>query len=171
MKSKFMTAVGDSDVLTVRLFLSNELLLDPRGKSFKKMLTYAAMNITQLYEVHNGEVFTEDQSLWDESLLFSVKNDLDSNFSKERLEYFERLADVVLKEKVKALKEEDKKPLKQSEQTKHPEECKLSDLSRDKELTTEKLITSLKHIPEIFIDSVREGLSKVKNKYNNESKI
>lgn len=166
-----MTAVSDGDVLTIRLFLSNELLLDPRGRSFKKMLAYAEMSIPELYEVHDGEVFVENQSLWDNSTLFSVKNDLDSNFSKERLYYFERVAKAVLKDKAKTLTEDDKKTLKQLEQEKHAKECNVNDFIPPKELTTRKIIISFKHIKESLINSVGERLNKVKKKYNNESEI
>lgn len=51
MKPKFMEAISDGDLITIRLYLANELLLDPRGKSFNKMRAYAEMNIMDLYDV------------------------------------------------------------------------------------------------------------------------
>ena len=106
MKPKFMEAISDGDLLTIRLYLANELLLDPRGKSFNKMRTYAEMNIMNLYETHDGTDFSEVSSIWDEELLFKLGNDLDSNFSKERLDFFEKVAKIVLKEKAQLMNEE-----------------------------------------------------------------
>lgn len=85
MKPKFMEAISDGDLLTIRLYLANELLLDPRGKSFNKMRAYAEMNIMNLYEAHDGTDFSEVSSIWDEELLFKLGNDLDSNFQKKDL--------------------------------------------------------------------------------------
>lgn len=101
-----MEAISDGDLLTIRLYLANELLLDPRGKSFNKMRTYAEMNIMNLYETHDGTDFSEVSSIWDEELLFKLGNDLDSNFSKERLDFFEKVAKIVLKEKAQLMNEE-----------------------------------------------------------------
>ena len=106
MKPKFMEAISDGDLLTIRLYLANELLLNPGGKSFSKMRSYAEMNVPNLYEVHNGPDFSEISTIFNDELLFNMRNDLDSNFSKERLDFFENVAQVVLKEKAQALKEE-----------------------------------------------------------------
>ena len=84
-------------------------MLDPRGYSFKTMRVYAENNSTDLYEVHNGDNFVEDQSEWNQEFLFNVRNDLDSNFSRERLGYFEMVCKVVLKDKALSLETEEKK--------------------------------------------------------------
>lgn len=106
MKPKFMEAISDGDLLTIRLYLANELLLDPRGKSFNKMRSYAEMNIMDLYEIHDGADFSEVSSIWNEELLFKLRNDLDTNFSKERLDFFETVAKTVLKEKAQSMSKE-----------------------------------------------------------------
>lgn len=101
-----MEAISDGDLITIRLYLANELLLDPRGKSFNKMLSYAEMNIVDLYEIHDGTDFSEVSSIWDEELLFNLRNDLDYNFSKERLVFFEKVAKTVLEEKAQLMSKE-----------------------------------------------------------------
>ena len=53
MKQKFITAVNAGDVVSVRLMLSNELMLDPRGKSFDEMLFFAEKQLPNLYEADN----------------------------------------------------------------------------------------------------------------------
>ena len=39
MRPKFIKSVDESDVVSVRISLTNELMLDPRGESFKVMLS------------------------------------------------------------------------------------------------------------------------------------
>ena len=70
------------------------------------MRSYAEINIMDLYEIHDGTDFSEIPSSWDEELLFNLRNDLDSNFSKERLDFFEKVAKIVLKEKAQLMDEE-----------------------------------------------------------------
>ena len=48
-------------------------------------------------------------SIWNQEFLFNVRNDLDSNFSRERLGYLEMVCKVVLKDKALSLETEEKK--------------------------------------------------------------
>ena len=110
MKQKFIESVKGGDVEEVRLSLSNELLLDPRGKSFAEMLNYAKSNLSNLFEENKEagyEVLPKEQ--WDEDFLFTVKNDLDSNFSVEKLAFYQAVIEVVGKEKMASLDEEEKR--------------------------------------------------------------
>lgn len=108
MKTKFIKAVEDNDILSVRISISNELMLDPRGRSFKEMLAYAESRLTNLYDEHDGVYYTEDIAVWNEEFLFSIKNDLDYNFSRERLEFYEKVAMFVLREKAENLDNEER---------------------------------------------------------------
>lgn len=108
MKEKFKKTVDKRDLEGTRLSLANEMMLDPRGDSFCEMRQYAEASFPQLYDVHDGELFDKNQDKWDETLLFSTKNALDDNFSKERLDFYYALAKVVLKDKAKRLKDEHK---------------------------------------------------------------
>lgn len=92
------------------MFLANELMLDPRGDSFKSMRNYAESKLDNLYEKQNDEIFEKDQSEWNQEFLFNIRNDLDTNFSREMLEYFKRVCKVVLKDKAFALDAEEEKP-------------------------------------------------------------
>lgn len=107
MKPKFKKVVDAGDLVSTRLFLANEMLLDPRGKSFMEMRSYAETMFSNLYDVHDGGSFEENKAVWSENLLFSVKNDLDFNFSRERLEFYCILAKEVLKDKAASLDAED----------------------------------------------------------------
>ena len=108
MKQTFIESVKSGDVEEVRLALSNELLLDPRGKTFAEMLNYAKANFSNLFEENKeagNEVLHKEQ--WDEDFLFTVKNDLDSNFSVEKLAFYQAVIEVVGKDKMASLDEEE----------------------------------------------------------------
>lgn len=107
MKPKFKKVVDAGDLVSTRLFLANEMLLDPRGKSFNEMRSYAETSFSNLYDVHDGGSFEENKAAWSEDLLFSVKNDLDFNFSRERLDFYCNLAKELLKDKAANLDAED----------------------------------------------------------------
>ena len=109
MKQKFITAVNSEDVVLVRLMLSNELMLDPRGKSFDEMLVLAEKQLQNLYESDNQKYYDIPSDNWDEEFLFSLKNDLDENFSKDKLCLYRKVAMVVLKEKAQNLSQEEVK--------------------------------------------------------------
>ena len=109
MKAKFITAVEEGNLVRVRLFLSNELMLDPRGKTFNEMKTYAESRFGDLYEADNGIRYEMGAETWNQDFLFNLKNDLDSNFSRERLDLYENVAKIVLKDKADFLDQEDAK--------------------------------------------------------------
>ena len=121
MKQKFIESVKSGDVRKVRLSLSNELLLDPRGKAFAEMLNYAKANLSNLFEENREaryEVLPKEQ--WDEKFLFTVKSDLDSNFSVEKLAFYQAVIEVVGKDKMASLDKEDKKTKMQTSSPHQP---------------------------------------------------
>jgi hypothetical protein len=115
MKQNFIDAINEKELGTIRLFLSNELMLDPRGGSFNEMKEYAEANISNLYDVDDGKSYLEEPEKWTKELFFQVKNDLDFNFSQERLTLYERMAPVVLKDKIDALNYKEQRRLKMDE--------------------------------------------------------
>lgn len=107
MKAKFIKAVESGDLVSVRLFIANELMLDPRGKSFNEMKNFAETRFGNLYDVDNAKSYSSVKTDWNEELLFSIKNDLDDNFSKEKLAVYENVAKYVLKDKAEELDKEE----------------------------------------------------------------
>ncbi|RHH39038.1 hypothetical protein DW204_14410 [Phocaeicola plebeius] len=107
MKPKFKKGVDAGDLAGTRLFLANEMLLDPRGKSFNEMRTYAETAFSNLYDVHDGGSFEQNKAAWSKDLLNNVQDDLESNFSRERLDFYYNLAKEVLKDKAEYLDAED----------------------------------------------------------------
>lgn len=107
MNPKFIKLVEEGNIIRVRLSLSNELLLDPRGNSFSEMKSFAQSHLPDLYEPDNRTTYSKPEDEWDKDFLFQVKNDLDNNFSKSRLSDYERIAKKVLKEKAAHLEQEE----------------------------------------------------------------
>lgn len=99
MDAKFIDAVNNHNLIRVRIALANEILLNANGKSFHEMLNFAEQNLSDLYEKHDGEVFDEDYSNFTSDNVADIQNKLDFNFSKERLDYFEKVVRKVKGEK------------------------------------------------------------------------
>lgn len=109
MKQKYIDAVTNCNLVKVRIMLADELLLDPRGNTFKEMLAYAKQNLPNLFEDNKEAnfVISPDRSTWDIDLVSEIKQDLISNFSVEKLALFQEVAMEVGKEKAKALADEE----------------------------------------------------------------
>lgn len=100
MKQEFLTAVAEKNLSKVRISLTNELLLDPRGTTFSEMLSYAMEALPNLFEENKEAGYTvPPQEEWDNEFMFKVKNDLDSNFSKEKLALYDTVVKAVGKTK------------------------------------------------------------------------
>lgn len=102
MKKEFIDAIESNDIVTVRLIISNELLLNTKGDTYREMKEYAEANVPDLYEAHDGEQLDIDDANLSVDLLVQLKNDLDSNFSRERIAVYERVAEIVLRDRVEA---------------------------------------------------------------------
>ena len=111
MKQKYIDAVAEHKLVKVRMMLADELLLDPRGVTFTEMLEYAKNNLPDLFEpnkVSNYE-FSLDESTWNIELASTIKQDLISNFSIEKLALFEKVARKIGEGKAKTLNEEERR--------------------------------------------------------------
>lgn len=109
MKQEFINAVVENNLAKVRISLTNELLLDPRGTTFGEMLSYAISEIPELFDENKEAGYTvPSQEEWDEDFLFKVKNDLDSNFSREKLAFYEAVVKTVGKSKGEEIDQEEK---------------------------------------------------------------
>lgn len=113
MDSKFIDAVQTEKLVRVRLALSNELMLDPRGVTFTKMLQYAESNLSSLYQNDDGKIYDNEQTKWNEDFLYDLKNGLDLNFSREKLTLYVIVAKYVLKEKAKQMEQDNIKEQRQ----------------------------------------------------------
>ena len=136
MKVKFIKAVESRDLVSVRLFIANELMLDPRGKSFAEMKNFAEAKFDNLYDPDNAKSYSSVKTDWNEELLFSIKNDLDDNFSKEKLAVYESVAKYVLKDKAEELDKEEASRSARTTKTSNSENTGRSQRRNNKNLYT-----------------------------------
>lgn len=99
MKKEFIDAIESNDIITIRLIISNELLLNPKGDTYREMKEYAEANVPELYESHDGGSLDIDEDNLTIDVLVQIKNNLDNNFSRERIAVYERVAEIVLRDK------------------------------------------------------------------------
>lgn len=128
MKQEFINAVVEKNLAKVRISLTNELLLDPRGTTFSEMLSYAMNEMPELFDENKEAAYTvPSQEEWDEDFLFTVKNDLDSNFSREKLAFYETVIKTVGKSKGEEIDREERKSREQRQYTNpHNKERKIN---------------------------------------------
>ena len=103
MTQKFIDAIEAGNLISVRYSLSNELLLDPRGDSYREMKAMAEERLDGLYEPLEGALPQKVAEDFTEAELMEVKNDLDANFAKERLAFYEQAVAVVLRDKAEQM--------------------------------------------------------------------
>lgn len=109
MNQEFKKAVDEKNLASVRMMLSNELLFDPRGKSFEGMLRYAKDNLPDLFVEEKPSRFSipAEKEKWDENVLSQMKRDLNMNFSVEKLALFVEMAKYVGADKAEEMEEEE----------------------------------------------------------------
>lgn len=110
MTEEFIKAVASNNLPTVRMMLSNELLLDPRGKSFAEMLEFAKDKLPNLFEAETASRFSipANKEEWTDETLSKMKRDLNMNFSVEKLALFVEMAKYLGADKAKVLDNEEK---------------------------------------------------------------
>lgn len=116
MNPAFIKAVESNNISRVRYALSDQLLIDPRGNRFHEMLAFADGKMGNLFEVDDGKRSEKDPSLWDMDFLTEVKNELKRNFSREKLDYYEKVVKYVLKDRAKQLGEDEAKQVETKEE-------------------------------------------------------
>lgn len=94
----FKKLVSDNSITRVRLILKDSLLLDPTFAQFDEMQKYASKYMTTLYDIHNGEIFTEDINEWTEKYLNKQMVILINNFSKERIDFIKKIIAYLYKD-------------------------------------------------------------------------
>ena len=109
MNQEFIKAVADKNLAAVRMMLSNELLFDPRGESFCKMLEYANNQLPDLFETERASSFTipSDKADWNDDTLSKMKRELNKNFSREKLAIFVEMAKHVGSSKAEEMRVEE----------------------------------------------------------------
>lgn len=105
MTQEFRSAVESNNVAYVRMMLSNELILDPRGASFDEMLEFAKGRLRDLFEeeVQCDFEIPVDKEFWNDDVLSKMKRALNINFSTEKLSLYVTIAKHIGAEKAKEM--------------------------------------------------------------------
>ena len=67
---EFKAAVEEKKLLRIRIMLKDSLIVDPTFKEFDEMVTYAEHQIRDLYEAFNGGKLENDETKWNEHVIF-----------------------------------------------------------------------------------------------------
>ena len=87
----FINAVAEKDLMMVHIMLKDSMVVDPTFKEFDTLLVYAENNLEELYDEHDGEVFSNDLSAWTKDYLAEQMVNVVTNFSKERVEFLKNI--------------------------------------------------------------------------------
>ena len=96
-------AVAEDDVLMVRVMLKNCMWSDPTFETFNEAIAYAEKNIGNLYEKHDGEIFSEDKTKWNKDLVAEQLTKCVDNFSRERIIYLRRICRYFYADKIRTI--------------------------------------------------------------------
>jgi len=85
MNSDFIEVCESPNRRIVRIKLGNIITIDPALVTFREMKSYAERHITDLYDVHSGDL-NADKSAWTKDYYNEQQTELSFNFSRERLQ-------------------------------------------------------------------------------------
>lgn len=108
----FKDAVAQKDILTVRILLKDSLVYDPTCRQFDAMLSYAESRLQDLYEEHDGEVFSRQEADWEKEYMNRELANVLTNFSRERLMFLKELCRYVYRDEAETTEtEKSKEPI------------------------------------------------------------
>ena len=99
LSSDFINAVDSHDNIMTRIMLKDSMLVDLTLKQFQERLAYAERKMSDLYDDHDGEVFTSDIIAWNQELLDQQMVKVVGNFSRERVAFLKKLVRNVYDQK------------------------------------------------------------------------
>lgn len=101
LSNEFINVVQSNDVVQTRVMIMQSLVQDLTLRDFEERLSYAEKNLTDLYDTHDDEQFSDDITAWDKALLNSQIAKSLNNFSKERIAFCKKIVRIVLADKAK----------------------------------------------------------------------
>lgn len=102
LNTEFLNAVNSRDVMQIRIMIMTSLIKDLTIHDFDEQLSYAEAHINDLYDEHDGEVFSNDTSTWNKSLLDEQIAKSYLNFSKERVQFTKKIVRYVFPKEAEA---------------------------------------------------------------------
>jgi hypothetical protein len=98
----FIEAVEDKNKRLVRIKLANSITIDPTLRTFEEMKKYAETHISDLFDVHKGDLLT-DRGEWTKDYYDKQQTELSFNFSRERLRFVCEMAVYLYSERIKTV--------------------------------------------------------------------
>lgn len=95
LSADFMKAVDSHDTLMTRIMLKDNMLVDLTLNQFKERLAYAESKMSDLYDEHDGELFSNDVTEWSKDMLNDQMVKVVTNFSKERVAFLQKLVRTI----------------------------------------------------------------------------
>ena len=86
--------VDDGDLVQIRCYLANYLVVDRTFALFDESLAYASAHLPVIQE-HDGSTLEQDKTLWDREYLNKQIVAAFSNFSKERISHIKEVISFV----------------------------------------------------------------------------
>lgn len=100
VSKEFKDAVNQKDTLLARIMLNDSLIIDPTFQEFDELIGYAEKRLDDLYDKHDGEVFSNDISKWTKSLIDEQTGKCIQNFSKERISFLKKLCSYIYADRI-----------------------------------------------------------------------
>ncbi len=91
LSEDYIKAVDSGDVTMARIMMSDCMLVDLTLHDFEERLRYAERKLPTLYDPHDGEIFPNDMTTWNKSLLDEQMVKVVTNFSRERIAFLKKL--------------------------------------------------------------------------------
>lgn len=108
LTNAFRQAVAENKVLNIRIMMKDSLLVDPTFTEFREM-EQCARNVPNLYDPHDGEVFSTDTSEWTESYMNRQMVLVVRNFSHERIAMLKKIVAHLYPEQHKSAPSQEKR--------------------------------------------------------------
>ena len=105
MTQRFIQAVNDKKLNAIRIALINSLNSNPTGSEFNELLEYANVRLDDLFE-DNKEAYYDiiPEEEWNEKFMDQVADDLEMNFSVEKLAFYKAVIEKVRAEDIALIK-------------------------------------------------------------------
>ena len=86
----FTDAVASGDIRGIRIMMKDSLLVDLTSHDFNEMSRLAA-KVSGLYDAHDGRMFIEDSSAWNDDYMNKLMVQVVGNFSHECLSHLKEV--------------------------------------------------------------------------------
>lgn len=106
ISQEFKNAVEEKDVMMVRIMLKDSMVVDPTFEEFNILLSYAEINLDDLYDEHDGEIFSNNLSDWTNEYMATQMVNVVTNFSKERVSFLKKICKHIYSDRAEKIEYE-----------------------------------------------------------------